>query len=82
MKTYRININRTYYTTVELKFPDDGRNHAEIINDKIEDQDHEIWDLIAEAELHQMNVDNEEWEIEEINQTRTGALSPDAGPRN
>ena len=26
--------------------------------------------------------ENEEWEIEEIHQTRTGGLSPDTGPRN
>ena len=75
-------MSRTYNTSVEVNFPDDGRDHAEIINDKIEDHDQEIWDLIAEAELFQMNVDNEEWEIQEIDQTRTGALSPDTGPRN
>ena len=80
MKEYRILMSRTYNTSVELKFPDDGRDHKEIINDKIENQNHEIWDLIAEAELFQMNVDNEDWEIEEINNTTTGALSPDTGP--
>ena len=66
MKTYRILMSRTYNTSVEVNFPDDGRDHAEIINDKIEDQDHEIWDLIAEAELFQMNVDNENWDFLEI----------------
>ena len=29
-----------------------------------------------------MDVTNENWEISEIHHTRTGALSPDAGPRN
>jgi len=82
MKTYRILMSRTYNTSVEVNFPDDGRDHAEIINDKIEDHDHEIWDLIAEAELFQMNVDNQDWKIQEINKTRTGGLSPDTGPRN
>jgi len=79
-KKYKIFMSRTYNTVIEMNFPDDGRDHAEIINDKIEDQDHEIWDLIAEAELFQMNVDNEDWEIKEINQTTTGALSQDTGP--
>ena len=80
MKEYKVTVLRMYTTEITLKFPDDGRDHKEIINDKIEDQDHEIWDLIAEAELFQMNVDNEDWEIEEINDTRTGALSPDTAP--
>ena len=82
MKTYRILMSRTYNTSIKLNFPDDGRNHIENINECIENGDDEIWDLIAEAELHQMNVDNEGWEITEINNTTTGALSNDTGPRN
>ena len=87
MKTYRINVNRTYYTTIELKFPDDGRDHISALESNLENANElesgDIWDLIYEAELHQMNVDNTEWEIEEINNnTITGALSNDTGPRN
>ena len=66
-KTYRILMSRTYNTSVDMNFPDDGRDHAEIINDKIENHDHEIWDLIAEKELEQMEISNEDWEIFEIN---------------
>ena len=35
-----------------------------------------------EVPLEQMNVTNEKWEIQEINNTRTGALSPFTGPRD
>jgi hypothetical protein len=67
MKEYQVTINRTYTTNITLKFPDDGRDHEEIINEKIWKGDEDIWDLIAEKELEQMNVDNEGWEIAEIN---------------
>ena len=82
MKEYQIVINREYTTYIELKFPDDNRDHKEIINEKIQKGDQEIWDLIAEKELEQMEVNNENWEISEINTTITGALSNDTGPRN
>ena len=82
MKEYQVVINRTYTTYVTLKFPNDDRDHKEIINEKIKEGDQGIWDLIAEKELEQMEVSNDQWEISEIHQTRTGALSPDAGPRN
>jgi len=82
MKEYQVIINRTYTTYITLKFPDDDRKHMEIINEKIKEGDQGIWDLIAEKELEQMEVSNDQWEISEIHQTRTGALSPDAGPRN
>ena len=83
MKEYNVHIQRTYNTTITLKFPDDGRNHKEIINEKIKEGDREIWNLIAEKELEQMEVNNDNWEISEINNnTTTGALSNDTGPRN
>ena len=82
MKEYQVVINRTYTTYITLKFPDDGRNHMNNINEKILEGDQGIWDLIAEKELDQMEVSDESWEISEINQTRTGALSPDTGPKN
>jgi|10_taG_2_1085330.scaffolds.fasta_scaffold142722_2 hypothetical protein len=89
MKEYQVKIQRTYTTYVTLKFPNDDRDHKEIINDKLtnafasdELEGLDIWDLIAEKELEQMDVNNETWEIEEINTTTTGALSNDTGPRN
>ena len=82
MKEYQVVINRTYTTYITLKFPNDDRKHMEVINEKIKEGDQGIWDLIAEKELEQMEVSNDQWEISEIHQTRTGALSPDAGPRN
>ncbi len=35
MKEYQVTISRTYTTNIQLKFPDDGRNHMDIIDDKI-----------------------------------------------
>jgi len=81
MKTYRILMSRTYNTSIEMNFPDDGRDHMKKINECIELGDENIWDLIAEKELEQMDISNDSWEISEINNnTRTGALSPDTGP--
>ena len=86
MKEYQVNIQRTYNTTITLRFPDDGRNHKLAIEDNLtmanELDEGDIWSLIAEKELEQMDVTNENWEISEIHQTITGALSNDTGPRN
>ena len=82
MKEYQIDIERTYNTTITLRFPNDNRNHKEIINEKIKEGDEEIWDLISEKELEQMDITNDKWEIQEINTTISGALSNDTGPRN
>ena len=62
MKEYQVVINREYTTYITLKFPDDGRDHKEIINEKIKEGDEGIWDLIAEQELEQMDVSNDQWE--------------------
>jgi|TARA_Y100000004_G_scaffold173395_1_gene211217 hypothetical protein len=67
MKKYELIISRTYTTTVVLKFPDDGRNHMQIIRDKFQTGNEEIWDVIAEKELEQMDVRTTDWEIAEIN---------------
>tara|TARA_R100001086_G_C11690564_1_gene218428 strand:+ start:392 stop:595 length:204 start_codon:yes stop_codon:yes gene_type:complete len=67
MKTYQVTISRTYSTNITLKFPDDGRNHMKKINECLELGDNDIWDLIAEKELEQMDVSNDNWEIAEIN---------------
>ena len=83
MKEYQVAISRTYTTYITLKFPNDDRKHMDIINEKIQEGDQEIWDLIAEKELEEMDISNDSWEISEINNnTTTGALSNDTGPRN
>tara|TARA_R100001510_G_scaffold50566_1_gene49679 strand:+ start:509 stop:712 length:204 start_codon:yes stop_codon:yes gene_type:complete len=66
MKTYQVTMSRTYTTYIKLHFPDDGRNHMDIIDDKISAGDIGVWDLIAEKELEQMDVSNDNWEINEI----------------
>tara|TARA_Y100000401_G_C8293211_1_gene209933 strand:- start:830 stop:1036 length:207 start_codon:yes stop_codon:yes gene_type:complete len=66
MKTYEVAISRTYTSRITLKFPDDGRNHMDIIDEKISAGDQDIWDLIAEKELEQMEVSDENWEISEL----------------
>ena len=81
MKEYKVTVQRTYNTTITLKFPDDGRDHIKNIGDSLL-SGKDIWDTIYEKELEQMDVSNETWRIKEINTTRTGALSNDTGPRN
>jgi hypothetical protein len=66
-KEYQVVMNRTYTTYITLKFPNDGRKHMNIINEKILEGDQGIWDLIAEKELEQMETNSEDWEIAEIN---------------
>ena len=73
MKTYQVALNRTYTTYITLKFPDDGRNHMDIINEKIKEGDQGIWNLIAEKELEQMEISNEDWEIYELTDTEQQA---------
>ena len=68
MKEYEIRITREYTTSVFLKFPDDGRDHKTIIGEQIIDGDDTIWDMIAEKELEQMDISNENWEINELKQ--------------
>ena len=81
MKEYKVTVQRTYNTTIRLKFPDDGRDHIKNIGDSLL-KGKDIWDEIYEKELEQMDVSNETWRIKEINNTITGALSNDTGPRN
>ena len=80
MKTYRILISRTYNTSIEMNFPDDGRDHEANININMLTDDNDIWDYVYEKELEQMDITDVNWEIKEINTTRTGALSNDTGP--
>ena len=51
MKEYQVTTSRTYVTKIQLKFPDDGRDHMKKINECLELCDEDIWDLIAEKEL-------------------------------
>ena len=73
MKNYQVTISRTYVTKIQLQFPDDGRNHMDIINEKIKEGDQGIWNLIAEKELEQMEISNEDWEIYELTDTEQQA---------
>ena len=73
MKEYQVTISRTYNTYITLKFPDDGRNHMDIIDDKIKAGDEDIWDLIAENELEQMDISNDNWDIHELTNTEQQA---------
>ena len=82
MNEYKVTVLRMYTTEITLKFPNDGRDHKEKINECLELEEESLWDLIYEKELEQMDVSNITWEIEEINTTTTGALSNDTGPRN
>ena len=83
MKEYKVTVLRMYTTEITLKFPNDGRDHKEKINECLELEEESLWDLIYEKELEQMDVSNITWEIQEINNnTITGALSNDTGPRN
>ena len=65
-KKYRIFFNRTYYSYIEVEYPNDGADHKEIIDELIENGDQKIWDKMAEAELSQMGIEDEEWEIVEV----------------
>ena len=70
MKEYEVKIVREYTTRVTLKFPDDGRNHKLAIENNLrmanELDEGDIWDLIAEKELEQMDINHEQWEINEL----------------
>lgn len=67
MKTFEIEVVRTYTTTIEVELPDHlHKNHVEYITRgemdyesflKIQDIYSEIWDKIGEAELEQMDVE-------------------------
>jgi hypothetical protein len=65
-KKYKIFFNRTYYSYIEVEYPDDDANHIEIIDELIESGDKDIWTEMAEAELSQMGIEDEEWEIVEV----------------
>ena len=64
MKTFEIEVVRTYTTTIEVEVPDNlTASDVERIttyndvSEKEEDIYDEIWDQIGEKELEQMNTD-------------------------
>ena len=72
MKEYQVIVNRTYTTYITLRFPDNepAIDHIDIIDEKIQAGDEDIWDLIAEKELEQMDISNDSWEIIETNKIK------------
>ena len=65
MKTFEIEMVRTYTTTIEVELPDNltPRDVERITNYDLYDlEEHEylydeIWDIMSEAELEQMDVE-------------------------
>tara|TARA_Y100000310_G_scaffold309904_1_gene354498 strand:- start:1536 stop:1775 length:240 start_codon:yes stop_codon:yes gene_type:complete len=79
MKKFRIKVQRTYTTWLDVE-----EKSLKILKDKIKDDNEDIWEKVYDQELTQMNVEPVNWEIFKINEndTLTGALSPDTGPKN
>tara|TARA_R110000823_G_scaffold284966_1_gene403430 strand:- start:36 stop:314 length:279 start_codon:yes stop_codon:yes gene_type:complete len=75
IKEYQVDMQRTYHTTITLRFPDNGKNHKLAIEDNLkavnELEQGDIWSLIAEKELEQMDITNESWEISEKESTES-----------
>ena len=76
MKKFRINVQRTYNTWINVE-----EKSLKVLEEKLIDQDEDLWDKIYEAEMQDMDVEPVNWEIYD-NNTITGALSPDTGPKN
>ena len=56
----RLNGRKTNPASQKLHFPDDGRNHMDIIDDRMKCWYDDMWDLIAEKELEQM-ANEKDW---------------------
>ncbi len=76
MKKFRINVQRTYNTWINVE-----EKSLRVLEEKLALQDEDLWDKIYEQEMEDMDVEPINWEIHEDN-TITGALSPDTGPRS
>ena len=76
MKKFRINVQRTYNTWINVE-----EKSLKVLEEKLIDHDEDLWDKIYEQEMEQMDIDENDWEIYD-NNTITGALSPDTGPRS
>ena len=76
MKKFRINVQRTYNTWINVE-----EKSLKVLEEKLIDQDEDLWDKIYDKEMEEMDVEPVNWEIYD-NNTITGALSPDTGPRS
>ena len=76
MKKFRINVQRTYNTWINVE-----EKSLKVLEQKLIDQDEDLWDKIYDKEMEEMDVEPVNWEIYD-NNTITGALSPDTGPRS
>ena len=76
MKKFRINVQRTYNTWINVE-----EKSLRVLEEKLALQDEDLWDKIYEQEMEDMDVEPVNWEIYD-NNTITGALSPDTGPKN
>ena len=76
MKKFRVKIQRTYTTWINVE-----EKSYKTLEEKLIDHDEDLWDKIYEQEMEQMDIDENDWQIYD-NNTITGALSPDTGPRN
>ena len=74
MKTFEIEVVRTYTTTIEVALPDNLTPSAveritQCIDVDTADEDDiffDIWDVMAEAELEQMDVDMQSIKVKEL----------------
>jgi hypothetical protein len=76
MKKFRVKVKRTHTTWIDVE-----EESYKTLDEKLIDHDEELWDKIYEQEMEQMDIDENDWEIYD-NNTTTGALSNDTGPRN
>jgi hypothetical protein len=76
MKKFRVKVKRTHTTWINVE-----EKSYKTLEDKLIDHDEDLWDKIYEQEMEQMDIDENDWEIYD-NNTITGALSPDTGPKN
>ena len=76
MKKFRVKVKRTYTTWIDVE-----EKSYKTLEEKLIDHDEELWDKIYEQEMEQMDIDENDWQIYD-NNTITGALSNDTGPRN
>ena len=76
MKKFRIKVQRTYTTWINVE-----EKSYKTLEEKLIDHDEDLWDKIYEQEIEQMDIDKNDWQIYD-NNTTTGGLSNDTGPRN
>ena len=76
MKKFRVKVKRTHTTWINVE-----EKSYKTLEEKLIDHDEELWDKIYEQEMEQMDIDENDWQIYD-NNTITGALSNDTGPRN